>query len=232
MRLRTGVICAFILCGALAASPLKADSISIQNASFETVNPLTFTGCGTGCAYNFGPIPGWTLNGTGGSFQPGSTYYTSLPDGNTVAFISTPGATISQTLPVSLMPDTTYTLSVDVGNRLDLLETGFSISLDAGATALNTVTGSNSTITPGTFANETLTYTTGSTVLPGDLTIILGSGGSQSNFDNVRLTTSSTSGGSASVPEPSGLLLLVMGLSCLALFTWSNRRGYLNSTAS
>lgn len=221
MRTRIGVVCAFILVGALAASPLKADSISIQNASFETTYPLTGA-CGAGCGYNYGQIPGWTINGTAGSFQPNSTYFTSVPNGKTVAFISNANGTISQTLAVSLLPDTTYTLSVDVGNRLDLLETDFWISLDAGSTSLNAITGSNSTITPGTFANETFTYTTGSSVLPGDLTIILGSRGFQSNFDNVRLTTNSPSG-SVPVPEPSGLLLLCMGIFCLALFVSCSR---------
>ena len=230
MRLRIGVVCAFILAGALAAGPLKADSIAIQNASFETTNALTGA-CGAGCGYNYGPIPDWTINGTAGSFQPNSTYFTSVPNGKTVAFISNMGGTISQTLTVSLLPDTTYTLSVDVGHR-PLETAGFSISLDAGSTNLNTITGSNSTITPGTFANETLTYTTGSTVLPGDLTIILGSGGFQSNFDNVRLTTNSPSG-SVPVPEPSGLLLLCMGLFSLALFLgFSGRKSQLNGAAS
>jgi hypothetical protein len=231
MRLRIGVICAFILAGALAAGPLKADSISIQNASFEMTNPLTGA-CGAGCGYNYGPIPDWTIYGTAGSFQPNSTYFTSVPDGQTVAFISNTGGAISQTLTVSLLPDTTYSLSVDVGNRLDLLETGFSISLEAGSTVLKTITGSNSTITPGTFADETLTYTTGSTPLPGDLTIMLGSGGFQSNFDNVQLTTSSTSN-SVPIPEPSELLLLCMGLFSLALFlTCSDRKSQLIGVAS
>ena len=222
MRLRIGVICAIVLGIALAAGPLKADSVAIQNASFETTNPLTFGGCGTGCAYNYGPIPDWTLNGTGGSFQPGPTYYTSIPDGTTVAFSS--GGSISQVLGVSLLPDTTYSLSVDVGNRLDGFGSGtaYSIGLDAGSTLLNSISGSNSTITPGTFQEETLTYTTGSTVTPGDLSIILGSGFGQSNFDDVRLTTSSTSN-SVSAPEPSGLLLLCMGLFCLALFVRRSR---------
>jgi hapalindole biogenesis HpiC1 cyclase-like protein len=128
-----------------------------------------------------------------------------------------------------LLPDTTYTLSVDVGHRLDGLETGYSIGLDAGSTALGAFTGSNSTITPGTFANEVFTYTTGSTVTPGDLTIVLGSVFVQSNFDNVRLTTASGSG--VSVPEPSDVLLLVMGLGCLALFRRSSRKGHLTSPA-
>ena len=230
MRARIGVVCAFILAGALAASPLRADSIAVQNASFETTNPLTFAGCGTGCAYNFGPIPDWTLNGTGGSFQPGSTYYNSIPNGSIVAFSS--GGSISQTLGVSLLPDTTYTLSVDVGHRLDGFGsgTGFSISLDAGSTVLNSIDGSSSTITPGTFQEETLTYTTGSTVTPGNLSIILGSSFGQSNFDDVRLTTNSPN--SVPVPEPSGLLLLCMGLFSLALFLRCSRKIQFNGAAS
>ena len=220
MRLRIGVVWAFILAGALAAGPLRADSVAIQNASFETTNPLTGL-CGAVPCYNYGPIPDWTLNGTGGSFQPTSTYFTSVPDGNMVAFISSTGGTISQTLGVSLLPDTTYTLSVDVGNRLDGFGsgTGFSISLDAGSTILKTITAAQFDDHARNLPEETLTYTTGSTVLPGTYDYRPGQRGLwQSNFDDVRLTTSSTSS-SVPVPEPSGLLLLCMGLFCLALFS-------------
>ena len=93
-------------------------TIQIQNPSFETVNGMT-SGCGDGCGYNFDVgIPGWTIAGDGGSFQPSSAALT-LPaqDGQTVAYSE--GGTIGQVLTSSLRGNSTYTLSVDVGHRLD-----------------------------------------------------------------------------------------------------------------
>ena len=80
-------------------------------------------------------------------------------------------------------------LSVYVGHRLDGFATTYSIALLAGSTMLNSVNGSNSNIPLGEFAQVTLTYTTGSTVIPGDLSIWLTSTASQTDFDNVTLTS-------------------------------------------
>ena len=197
--------------GAIAA-PAKADAVAIQNASFEITNPLTST-CGPGCAFNSGPIPDWTITGQGGSFQPNSAILNlPLPDGTIIAYSN--GGTISQTLAASLTPNTTYTLSVDVGFRLNgaVDVTNYSIALFAGSTLLNSFSASNGIIPIGTFADETVTYTTGATVLPGDLSIVLTSDGQQADFDNVRLTAST-------VPEPSSLSLLAgaLGIMFLAL---------------
>jgi RHS repeat-associated protein len=159
---------------------------NVQNASFETTNPLNYS-CGTGCAYNAGPIPGWTLTGGGGSFQPSSTYFNlPLPSGSIVAYSN--GGTISQTLQAALQPNSTYTLSVYIGHRLDGDVTNYTISLQAGSTVLNTVTGSNGTIAAGSFAKVTLTYSTGATVTSGDLAIVLSSSGTQIDFDNVQFS--------------------------------------------
>src|ERR1700741_1386674 len=154
----------------LAVSPLYADSgITIQNASFETSNPLS-SPCGTGCAFNSGPIPGWT--GTGGSWEPNSTYFnTPPPDGNIIAY--TNGGAISQNLGVTLLSNSIYTLSVFVGNRLDGGSGIYSIAIDAGGTMLDSLSGSSHSIPAGTFVDEIFTFSTGSTVTPGDLSIIL-----------------------------------------------------------
>jgi len=191
---------------ALSGVPALADtSVPIQNASFETTSSVLGPG-----VYNYGPIPGWTMVGTGGSWQPNSSYYNlPLPDGNVVAFSS---GSLSQTLTgVSLQPNSSYTLTVAVGNRLDGFTSNgqYTIQLDAGSTVLATVTGSNSSITPGTFMDVVLTYTTGGTVTPGDLAIVLSTSGSQSNFDNVRLA----------VPEPSSLSLMLVGLAFAGLLS-------------
>jgi len=205
------LIFVFVLCLALTGVPTFADtSIPVQNASFETTNALV-NSCGPGCAWNGGPIPGWTTTVADGSWQPSSSYFNlPLPDGNVVAYSN--GGTISQTLTgTSLQPNSTYTLTVAVGNRLDNLAAEYTIQLEAGSTVLATVTGSNSSITSGTFMDVVLTYATGAAVTPGDLAIVLSSNGTQSDFDNVRLTEA--------VPEPSSLSLMVVGLAFAGLFS-------------
>src|ERR1700693_1927603 len=198
VRLRPGVIFVLALCFAVSAGAAWADGVPVANASFETTNPLTVS-CGSGCAYNGGPIPDWTVTGSGGSFQPSTTFFNlPLPSGSIVA--SSNGGTISQILGVTVQPDSTYTLSVYVGDRLDGLVTNYSIALDDGSTTLcSTPTASNGAITPGTFADVTLTCSTGATVTPGDLAIVLTSGGSQIDFDNVTLNVVQT-------PEPASYL--------------------------
>ncbi len=213
MKMMFVVGCALCLALALGNGVAFADTIPVQNASFEITNPLTFT-CGAGCAYNYGPIPDWTITGTGGSFQPSSAYFNlSTINGSTVAFSS--GGMISQYLGIGLTPNSTYTLSVGVGNRFDLLSTTYSIGLYAGATLLNSFSGSNASITPGTFATENVTFVTGATVAPGTLGIALSSLGNQTDFDNVMLTTSAP----VSTPEASSLLLLCAGLAGLGTLT-------------
>lgn len=203
---------------AFAVSPLYADSvIAIQNASFETYNPWT-SPCGTGCAYNYGLIPGWTSTGAGGSWEPNSTYFsTPPPDGNIIAFTN---GTISQDLGVTLLSNSIYTLSVFVGDRLDGDSGVYSIAIDAGGTMLDSLSGSSSSIPAGTFADETFTFSTGSTVTPGDLSIILSNlSGGQADFDNVSLTVAP----STAAPEPTSLVLLVAGVAFLGLFSLLRR---------
>lgn len=219
MKLKLLLLCLALAVAGLSSLPLYADStISIQNASFESYNPLTI-GCGPGCTYNFGPIPGWTLTGMGGSWTPGSALFNSpLPDGNILAY--TNGGSISQDLGVSLLPNSVYTLSVFVGDRLDGYSTGpYSIALDAGGTTLASLSGFGSDITSGTFADEILIFSTSQNVVSGDLSIVLASGGLQADFDNVSLTV----GQNPAVPEPTSLILLVAGVAFVGLFSLLRR---------
>jgi hypothetical protein len=202
----------FVLLSILAvcfiAAPVWADTVPIANPSFEITNPLT-NSCGTGCAYNSGPIPGWTtMGGQAGSWQPNSTYFTSpVPDGSIIAYSN--GGSISQTLSASLIPNMTYTLSVAVGDRLDPgFTTTYTIALYAGSILLSSITGSNATIPSGTFQDESLSYHAGAAPLSGQLGIVLTSVGPQSDFDNVRLTAT---------PEPGTLALMATGLGLMFL---------------
>ena len=58
----------------LAAVPGVAAPLFVSNYSFETLPAagLTLGGCGTGCSYSQDAIPGWTMVGAGGQFQPGN----------------------------------------------------------------------------------------------------------------------------------------------------------------
>lgn len=200
--------------------PVFADTIAITNPSFETVDPLHPLNqpCGAGCFFNAGPgsIPGWTLTGAGGLFQPGTAgFFTSpVPNGSIVAYDN--GGTISQVLSATLSANTTYALSVDVGRRVDAGLTSFTIDLFAGSTLLNFLTVSNSTIALGSFAPELLTFTTGANPLPGSLAIeFSNSSPVQVDYDNVTLSATS-------VPEPGSLALLAAGLG-LAFFVLRRR---------
>jgi hypothetical protein len=221
MKLKPFLACLALSIVCFTSLPLYADStIAVQNASFETTNPLTIPCAGPGtCAYNLGPIPGWTTTGDAGSWQPSSSYFNlPLPDGNIVAYSNS--GTISQTLTgISVLPNSSYMLSVFVGNRLDGFNNTYSIALDAGSTVLCSFSASSATIAPGTFADETCSYHSGSLVPFGDLSIVLTTGGPQSDFDKVSLTTS--------VPEPSSLVLIGSGLIFMVLLlAYSKRRQF------
>jgi hypothetical protein len=212
-------LCSLVL--SCIATPAFANSIPIQNASFETTLPLIYTSPGAGI-WNTGPIPGWTTTGgVTGSWQPGPGAFNSVPDGSAVAYSN--GGSISQTLSSSLVAFTNYTLTVAVGNRLDAvtnnLATTYIIQLFAGNTLLNSISGSNTLIPLGTFMDVSFNYLAGATVPSGNLAIVLSSVGPQSIFDNVRLTATSTA---TSVSEPGSLTLLAAGLG-LALFVFRHR---------
>jgi hypothetical protein len=198
----------------------RADGLNIVNGDFQQAGPMIYTCLApANCAWNGGPIPGWSSNDPTneyGSQISGNAMYTSLPGGPITVWLN--GGSIFQTLDVGLTPDTTYAFSIYVGHRLpdttplvpgdpgaDLIA-NYSISLTAGGDTLATLTGSNGSITPGTFALETLTYTTGATVAPGDIGITLASSGPQIDFTDDALVT----------PEPSALIMFGSGLLGLA----------------
>jgi len=226
VRSKVLLVCALSFFTALTCGTAHADGvIPVVNASFESHGSLV--GCGAGCAYNLGPIPGWTVIGTGGSFEPSFSQLT-LPsqNGSFVAFSNV--GTISQDLGVGVLANSTYTLSVDIGRRTDASGapgTMYSVALDDGsATLCSTPLTSNGNISAGGFLDVILTCATGSSIAPGDLTIVLTSNGNQIDFDNVSL--------SVATPEPSAVLLMGVGLGFVALmWRYSGRKDALQRGA-
>jgi len=232
VRLLASIFCALMLCLCLSGGAW-GDSVAIQNASFETTNPLPPNCAGTGCAFNFA-IPDWnniSSSTAAGSFQPGSNtlYFTSpIPDGITVAFINS-GA-ITQTLGVSLLPNSVYTLSVDVGRRVDVVAANYSLNLLDGSNVFCTSgSNSNGSITAGTFEDITLTCATGAAVPGGFLGIEFTGDGRQTDFDNVRLDVT---GSTVSTPEPSVLVLMLTTLGLVGLLFARSRRNHHLQVAS
>jgi hypothetical protein len=230
VRLLICAVCALTFC--LLTTGAWADSVTIQNPSFEITNPLDQPCAGSTACFNNGPIPGWSTLASGfGSFAPTSTYFSMpLPDGSIVAY--TNGGTLSQTLAgISLLPNSVYTLSVDVGRRFDVTAANYSLSLLDGSNVFCTSgSTSNGSITAGTFADITLTCATGATVPGGLLGIELTGDGRQLDFDNVQLDVSAST---VSTPEPGALALTFVGLLASGLFfVLSRRRHYLQCASS
>lgn len=213
-----------LLClGCMALSgPVWADSVSITNSSFEIANPLNL-GCGTGCAFNPGPVPGWTTT-SGGTWKPGA-YFPSVPDGSLIGYANA-GSSISQTLSDSVLANSFYTLSAFVGNRGDQYGNGtFTIFLDTilngNTTTLCSFTGSASGIAAGTFQDETCSFSSGSIVPTGNLFLQFSALTGQLDIDNVSLTVRPV----VNTPEPGSVGLLGMGaLFLLAVFARRQRR--------
>lgn len=227
---------------ALPTLTMRGASVSINNHSFETpavANDGTFT-LAPGAS---GTFNGWGwVKTTGSGFQDfgienqGSGAYTGAAgagtplgaDGVNNAFLnqSINGgvANIFQDVGL-LLPDTTYTLTVAIGQRLDRVNGPVSIGLlnaasgntDPWATGLTLATKTGVSSIAGSFEDFVVTFTTGSTV--SDNLFVgasyLGDGTIQGSVDNFRLTA-------MPIPEPSALALAAIG----GLALLAGRRAY------
>jgi hypothetical protein len=183
-----------LLVGGLLTSTAWAQPITVTNPGFESP-ALADNG------FTFG-IPGWTVSGAAGVFNPPVTAYASqAPEGSNVAFLTcctgpNPNSgTASQTLATTYTADTTYTLTVRSGVRLDDPNRVVQYRLVGanGNTAL--ASASFSTMpTRGTFRTDTLEWSVaaGEPAIGRPITIrlIQGGGAGQWNVDDVSLVAS------------------------------------------
>ena len=231
---KLALACALMLSMTILSGTAWADNIPIANPSFQT-NPGTLTpNCPLGgptCAFNTGPIDGWSLVGVGGTWQPGS-YFTSVPDGTLIGFVNAAGS-LSQTLTGdSVLANSVYTLSVFVGDRAGGGSGNYTLSLDTimggVKTTLCSFTNNASSIASGTFQLESCTYSSPSSVPSGNLFLQLTANIEQLDVDNVSLTVQSAT---TSVPEPSSVLLLSVGILFLVATLMVRRKKELQLTA-
>ena len=210
-------LCSFALLAFAGVQSAVAGPVAVTNPSFETLpgGGLPFS-CGTACAFSNGTaIPGWTAsNASSGQFQPGpptnTSFFNSVTDGTTIAYMDATG-TISQTVSGTISAaGLVYTLQVDVGKRKDLPTTG-SVQLLIGS---NPVSATGVTPTSGNWSTFTAVYTTVAADIGKTVTIQLSTtGGTQGDFDNVRLDATAQS----SLPEPVSMVLLGSGLLALSV---------------
>lgn len=166
---------------------VAARAVNLVNAGFEDPDCDTATCIVDAVRGNYATsATGWTVaGGAGGVFAPLAAIIAPT-EGDQVGWSS--GATLSQVLAETPVAGTTYTLSVDVGDRTDAAFPGYTVALYAGGAPLVQQAGASGSVTNG-WTTATVTYTaTGSET--GPLEIRLSSAGSQTEFDNVRLFAS------------------------------------------
>ena len=227
--------CLLTLVFAASAAP-----ITVLNSSFEDVSPAlvpsqntTFSGK-VPAAWSFTDVSGvWYPN----SFGPaGSSFFLSAlaqvtADGGTNVAYSDSGI-ISQTLSATLQANTLYTLSLEVGDRLDLTNTNTVFSyglydlttntLLAGEINVSEATAFGGAGVPlkGTFVVRSSNFVSGASGVGDTLGIRLSANDVEFDFDKVSLDGSSFA---AAVPLPSSLwggLLLLAGFGA----SWVKRR--------
>jgi hypothetical protein len=219
---------------AVPVSNSNAASITVDNASFETIpsaglpNPDGFGGI-----YSYQvAIPDWQSFGEVGQWQPadnGHFFTTAPPDGSTIAFIN--DGMIWQTLSPTAQAGVTYALTV---YRTVSIGAGWNgvVSLviggDASGGELEGGTGASDASAPtvaGTWQLDTITYTATAADAGKSIAVRLASSNgnnfSQSDWDDISLSDSIPV---STTPLPAALPLFAGGLGALGLFGCRRKR--------
>jgi len=214
---------------------VQAQTVFVPNSSFESPELADGTSI-------INSVPGWTFTGSG-AFQTGilnhdDTAFLGVTGGNLPApalgpqstYLHTGGAagvSIRTTPLTTILPNTTYTLTVAIGVRLDYPSgsgpgQGFAnLSLYADGQPFNALSATDivaSTISRGTFVDFTTSFTTGASgpLIGQGLYPFIGyfhDGNAGVSVDNVRLDA-------IAIPEPTGAALILSA----SLLTMRRRR--------
>ena len=165
---------------------VNARALGVANGGFEAPDCDTAS-CVVDALGNYtnGVAAGWAVTGAAGVFDPVGVI--TPTEGDQVGYSN--GGTLSQVLGESPVANTTYTFSVDVGDRTDTAFPGYTVSLYSGATLLAQNVGTAGSVSSG-WTTVTLSYSSGASPPTDPLEIRLSSAGSQTEFDNVRLFAS------------------------------------------
>lgn len=226
----------------ITTMPARAASIAIANSGFENPDLTNVEPIVGDEVFTFETPPSWQLYDPSGLipantnldtsylgvWNPSSAFFPEdVPEGENIGAIflnQTPGSSVvgfSQTLSASLEANTQYNLQVAVGNPGSDLFAGFpgyAVQLLAGDTV---IAQDNNTleISEGGFSTSTLVYSTSveepniGQPLQIRLLNTLENDGLEVNFDDVELSTASTS-----VPESNSITsLLLLGIGLLAI---------------
>ncbi len=183
------------------AATAHADAVSITNNSFEEPD------LSTGNTWT-NDLSGWSTTGDSfieliGGFSADGAQHLGM----------SANVSVFQDLGVSLAPNTTYTLTGNVGFRDGWAAGDSNLGLYLGSTEPTTelvtvgmAAADVGALAPGSFSDDiSVSYTTGATTEDGNLYISLSSGAeNRAHFDNIRLDA-------AAVPEPSGIAIALLG---------------------
>lgn len=188
----------------------QAVPITVSNSSFETplATDVEYPGY-----YKTNTADDWFVGGSAGVWNPladssdyDAFYSVAIPDGTQIAWSN--GGSLTQAVG-TVQANTTYTLTVYVGERLDLDSTGYTIEIVVDGTSVASVTQAQHDTTKGEWILVTATYVSTSADSGKDLEIRLtGIGGGETDFDKIQLDATTP----VPNPEPSTILLIGTGL--------------------
>lgn len=120
-------------------------------------------------------------------------------DGTNMAYVNI-GGSLSQTLSANFDSNLNYHLTVDVGRRLDTNAVAYGVKLYAGATLIGSYLSATNDTGAWSTVNVKVIGASYAAANGGALTIVLTSASTQTDFDNVQLTSTSAT---ASIAENS-----------------------------